>query len=169
MKKALFLSCLLLAVGLCSMAPLPPLPLMTAFNSFTKGGAPSLYTKLDTVNNTGVDSFGSAVDPYHNSIGFQIDVTKISGNPAGAYIQVWGSKNPLQTDGYVLLAVDTIRNLTQQEFNHDICGVSNAIASSGVITVTNTPIAGNPFRWYLLTLQGAGTSSISWRSTLFIR
>lgn len=135
-----------------------------------QAAAPSFYTKKDTITNTGVDTSGSAVDPYHNSVGFQIDVLKISGNPNGAFIQLWGSKESSQSGGYTLISVDTIRNISgMQVFNHDICGVYNIYNNSGAITIGTTPIAGNPFRWYLLTMNGAGTSSISWKSILFIR
>ena len=147
MKKLIFLLCLS-AIAIAGFGTI------RAWHSFTLGAAPSQYTKYDTVTNTGVDSFGTDSNPYRNSVGFQIEAEKISGNPALSYVILWGSKSATQDGPYSVIATDTIRNTGgTQTFNHDMgpCGV------------------GNPYRWYLLTAQGAGTAVWRYRATYFIR
>lgn len=127
---------------------------VTARNSFTLGSAPTYYTATDSVTDTGVDTFGTASNPYRNSIGLEARVLKISGNAAGGYVQFWGSKDRNQRYAYKLLYTDTLANVSyQQVFSHDI-------GTSGI---------GNPYRYYLITYKGAGTSLNSWYANYFVR
>lgn len=133
--------------------------------------APSFYTKLDTVTNTAVDTFGTAMDPFRNSVGFQINVLKISGDPEGGYFQLWGTKEASQSGGYTLISTDTVRDISRlQVFNHEIGTVTNAIDANGVITITSAGSSGgNPYRYYMLTYNGVTNSVVSWKSIAFIR
>lgn len=127
---------------------------VTARNSFIYGTAPTFYTATDSVTDTGVDTFGTASNPYRNSIGLEARVLKISGNAAGGYVQFWGSKDRNQRYAYKLLYTDTLANVSyQQVFSHDI-------GSAGI---------GNPYRWYMITYKGAGTSLNSWYANYFVR
>lgn len=127
-----------------------------AQDSFNQGAPPSKYTLSDSVDNTGIDSFHFEITPYRNSVGFQTNVQKVSGNPALSYIQHWASKMPNPgpgTKGYTLIATDTVRNVsTLQSFNHDI--------NNG---------RGNPFLHYKQTYQGAGTARCAWQSFSLVR
>lgn len=122
-------------------------------SDFTHGAAPTYYTDSVLVTNTGVDTFFVPCNPYRNSVGFQINVRKVSGNPSSVTIHVWGSKATLPSGGYTDLTDLTIANTAGlQVFNYDI--------NNGV---------GNPFRWYMITILGAGTQSIRCLSYFFIR
>lgn len=127
---------------------------VTARNSFIYGTAPTYYTKTDSVTNTGVDTFGTASNPYRNSVGLEARVLKISGNAAGSYVQFWGSKDANQRKAYKLLRTDTVANVSyQQVFSYDV-------GTSGI---------GNPYRWYLVTYNGVGTAVNSWYVNYFVR
>lgn len=128
----------------------------------THGAAPTYNTKLDTVTNTGKDTVYTPLNPYRNSVGFQVNVKKISGDPSSCIVHVWGSKAPSVdvhgskvpvAGGFVEITTFSIANASGlQVFN---CDVNNGI--------------GNIYRNYMLTWQGVGTQVSSWQTLCFIR
>lgn len=120
---------------------------------FKFGTAPSFFTKLDTVTNTGVDTFRTPLNPYRNSVGFQVNVLKISGDPGDVVVTIWGSKAATTAGGYVQLATFNIGDDAGiQVFDYNV--------NNGV---------GNPYRWYMVTITGSGTQVCSWIAYCFIR
>lgn len=126
---------------------------MGQVNDFTNGAAPTFYTDLDSVTNTATDSFGTALNPFKNSVGFEVAATKISGDPSSCTVKIYGSKLPTQTgesNAYVLVTTFNLANVsTKQVFNYDFTG--------------------NPYRWYRIVFTGAGTAVTSWRAYMLLR
>jgi len=118
-------------------------------------GWPSYYsgsnpysTKLDTVDNTGADTFRCAVTGLCN-VHFQFDVTKINGTLGGT-IKVFGSKDGGLNYGAALNTY-TVTDGSQ---------ISQYDINSG---------NGNPYTHYMVVWAGTGTMSGSWKGYLLIR
>ncbi len=120
------------------------------------GTFPTFYTKLDTVNNAGTDTFKVHMvrgweTTYStkniNSLGFQVDVLKISGTPGGT-ISVYGSKNggiSYLTTALTTFTVTTTSTTVPQSFGYDI--------NAGL---------GLPYTDIMYVYNGTGTMSCSW-------
>ncbi len=115
-----------------------------------------LYTKLDSITNTGTDTFKAKVVGYYSSLTFQVNLLKISGTDS-ASVTLWASAESGNGTNFVQLA--TVGTMTNS---------SNTQPFS--IVVNNAGGGGNPYSNYWLVVKGiGGTEVFSWQGFLLIR
>ena len=120
-----------------------------AYNPVSAGAPVQIfpwYTKLDTVNNTGVDTFKQKLAGLNKDVYTWCHVNGISGTNTSCVIKVWASADSGKGVDFVLLQTFTV-TATNPVANY-------TFNSGGIWTYTN-------FWW---TFTGSGTQSSSWYS-----
>lgn len=137
MKKLLFIA-VILAAGFSAQAQSPG----------HSGKSTPYISTLDTVTDTGNDTLYTNIAGVKNSVTFQYQFKKISGDPSGVILKVFASASGTTDYKAAPLLSVTMPN--------------------GDTTVQLT-ITGNPYTNYTRILDGAGTQVSSVRSWLNIR
>ena len=110
----------------------------------------TLKTTLDTIANTGTDTFKQRIPTYVNVIGFEFIETVISGSPSGGSLVAYGS-------------MDNGVNWVQ-------IGSPNTLGSgSKVYTLTGSSVPFLQHTNVCFVLTGAGTCSVSWKGIMIMK
>jgi|GEM_PF-2025095 len=111
------------------------------------------YTKLDSILNTGADTFRCKLYSSNSpsTVTSWVHVTSISGTNTSCKIKLWATADSAKGVDWKVLDSVTVNNVNPQDFY---------IFNSG---------NGFPYTNFMWTFQGAGTHQTSWYSGLLIK
>lgn len=164
-------SCMVMAQGTASYpTQTPKITMAGHFNSTTVAAGTSttaalaektwlgntqnvLYTKLDTVTNSGVDSFTATLKGNYNSVYTWCNATSISGTNTSCVVKLWASGDNSSNTASTWVALYTATVTATNPVGYHL-------VNSGV----KWPYS--RFKW---TFTGSGTHSTSWYGGVLIR
>jgi hypothetical protein len=123
-----------------------------------RGASGCFSTVLDTAANNSIDSVRTPLNPARNSVGFEVELIKISGNDIdSSVVEVYGTKVTGGVSGWVLLHTFTVANVaTRQWFDTDKAGLN---------------LRDNPYTGYKIVYNSTKilANTVAWRVHLLIR
>ena len=151
---------LIVLAGICAsaFAPAPP-----ASGGCTPGGtyytvstaSPVYSGKLDSITNTGTDTFKLALGCKPTSITFSNSILKVSGTPT-VTVAMYAS-----CDGGATYITTPITTYTVSPTSLTVPVVNGYLV--------NSAYGGNPYTNYMWVATGSATSAVSWQGKVLIR